>query len=74
MAELASQPTSVQSAYASYRDDKLYVNRRYQRTLVWTLEEKQKLIESILKRYPVYCCGSPWKSVAGVGDRLHDPI
>jgi uncharacterized protein with ParB-like and HNH nuclease domain len=53
MAELASQPTSVQSAYASYRDDKLYVNRRYQRKLVWTLEEKQKLIESILKRYPI---------------------
>ena len=53
MAELASQPTSVQSAYASYRDDKLYVNRRYQRKLVWTLEEKQKLIELILKRYPV---------------------
>src|ERR1700730_5192958 len=53
MSELASQPTSVQSAYASYKDDKLYVNRRYQRKLVWTLEEKQKLIESILKRYPV---------------------
>ena len=53
MAELASQPTSIQSVYAWYREDKLYVNRRYQRKLVWTLEEKQKLIESILKKYPI---------------------
>ena len=53
MAELASQPTSIQSVYAWYREDKLFVNRRYQRKLVWTLHEKQKLIESILKKYPV---------------------
>ena len=53
MAELASQPTSIQSVYAWYREDKLFVNRRYQRKLVWTLNEKQKLIESILKKYPV---------------------
>jgi hypothetical protein len=53
MSELVSQPTSVQSVYTWYTEDKLYVNRRYQRKLVWTLEEKQKLIESILKRYPV---------------------
>ncbi|HUI22692.1 MAG TPA: DUF262 domain-containing protein, partial [Methylocella sp.] len=53
MAELASQPTSIQSVYSWYREDKLYVNRRYQRKLVWTLEEKQKLIESILKKYPI---------------------
>jgi Protein of unknown function DUF262 len=36
-----------------YRETKLYVNRRYQRKLVWTLTEKQKLIESILKKYPI---------------------
>lgn len=53
MAELASQPTSVQTVYAWYRDGKLFVNRRYQRKLVWTLEEKQKLIGSILKKYPI---------------------
>lgn len=29
------------------------MNRRYQRKLVWTLEEKQKLTESVLKRYPI---------------------
>jgi len=53
MAELAAQPTSVQSVYSWYSEDKLHVNRRYQRKLVWTLKEKQKLIESILKKYPV---------------------
>jgi hypothetical protein len=53
MAELASQPTSAQTVYTWYRDGKLLVNRRYQRKLVWTLEEKQKLIESLLKKYPI---------------------
>lgn len=53
MSELASQPTSIQSVYSWYREDKLHVNRRYQRKLVWTLEEKQRLIESILKSYPI---------------------
>jgi len=53
MSELASQPTSIQSVYSWYREDKLLVNRRYQRKLVWTLEEKQRLIESILKKYPI---------------------
>jgi hypothetical protein len=53
MAELAPQPTSIQSLYAWYSENKLFVNRRYQRKLVWTLHEKQRLIESILKRYPI---------------------
>lgn len=53
MSDLVSQPTSIQSVYSWYREDKLFVNRRYQRKLVWTLEEKQRLVESILKRYPV---------------------
>jgi hypothetical protein len=53
MADLSSQPTTVQSLYAWHNENKLQVNRRYQRKLVWTLEEKQKLVESILKRYPI---------------------
>jgi hypothetical protein len=53
MAELAAQPASIQSVYSLFGEDKLYVNRRYQRKLVWTLEEKQRLIESILKKYPI---------------------
>ncbi len=53
VAELDSQPKSVQSLFAWFNEEKLHVNRRYQRKLVWTLEEKQRLIESILKKYPV---------------------
>lgn len=53
MAELGSQPTSVQSVYTWYREGKLFVNRRYQRKLVWTQNEKQKLVGSILKKYPI---------------------
>ena len=53
MADLASQPTSIQSIYNWYKENKLYVNRRYQRKLVWTLEENQRLIESILNKYPI---------------------
>lgn len=53
MSELIPQTTSIQSLYAMFREDKLFVNRRYQRKLVWTLEEKQRLIESIVKRYPI---------------------
>lgn len=53
MAELTSQSNSIQSLYSMYREEKIFVNRRYQRKLVWTLEEKQKLVESILKKYPI---------------------
>jgi hypothetical protein len=53
MAELDSNPKSIQSLYGWYADGKLWVNRRYQRKLVWTLEEKQKLIQSVLRGYPI---------------------
>ena len=44
---------SIQSLYGEYCDGKLIVNRNYQRKLVWSLLEKQKLIDSILRNYPV---------------------
>lgn len=44
---------SVQEAYRLYRDDRLIVNRKYQRKLVWTLAEKQHLIDSLIKDYPI---------------------
>lgn len=53
MAELDPSPRSIQSLYTWYADDKLWVNRRYQRKLVWTLEEKQKLVASVLNGYPI---------------------
>lgn len=44
---------SIQEAYRIYREKKLIVNRKYQRKLVWDLEEKQTLIDSILNDYPI---------------------
>jgi hypothetical protein len=44
---------SITEAYRAYRDNKFIVNRSYQRKLVWTEVEKVKLIDSILKQYPV---------------------
>jgi len=53
MASLDSNPKSIQSLYGWYNEDLLWVNRRYQRKLVWTLLEKQKLIESVVQKYPI---------------------
>ncbi len=52
---MAVSPTgmSVQALYRNYRDGQLVVNRQYQRKLVWTVAEKQGLIDSILKDYPL---------------------
>ncbi len=51
--ELSSTTLSIQTLYRMFRDGDFYVDRRYQRKLVWTLEEKQKLVDSILKDFPV---------------------
>jgi hypothetical protein len=44
---------SVQEAYKEYRAGNFKVNRRYQRKLVWTTEEKRALIDSVLHGYPI---------------------
>lgn len=44
---------SVLELYRQYRTQKLIVNRRYQRKLVWTKDEKACLIESLLLSYPI---------------------
>lgn len=44
---------SIMEAYELFRKDKLFVNRRYQRKLVWTEIEKQNLVESIIRQYPI---------------------
>lgn len=44
---------SIQEAYREFTDANFIVNRQYQRKLVWSLKEKQKLIDSILKGYPI---------------------
>ncbi|WP_263063519.1 GmrSD restriction endonuclease domain-containing protein [Dickeya dadantii] len=43
----------IQSVYSEYRKGKYIVNRRYQRKLVWSLPEKQRFIDSLIKQYPV---------------------
>lgn len=50
---IASQGMSVQALYREYCQGNLLVNRRYQRKLVWFLEEKRLLIDSILNGYPI---------------------
>lgn len=51
--KLLIQPETVETIYDYYKNDKLLVNRRYQRKLVWTLEEKEGFVDSIALNYPV---------------------
>jgi len=44
---------SIQEGYREYADGNFRVNRQYQRKLVWGLDEKRRLIDSILKGYPI---------------------
>ncbi|MFE4494676.1 DUF262 domain-containing protein [Streptomyces niveus] len=44
---------SIQEAYSLYRSEKMIVNRNYQRKLVWGVDEKVHLIDSILKGFPI---------------------
>lgn len=51
--ELSPTASSIQTLYRMFRDNDFYVDRRYQRKLVWTLEEKQKLVDSVLCEFPI---------------------
>jgi hypothetical protein len=50
---LSIKGESIQSLYGSYLAKTFLVNRRYQRKLVWTVEEKRKFLDSIINGYPV---------------------
>lgn len=50
---LSIKGESIQSLYGSYIRSVFLVNRRYQRKLVWTIEEKRSFIHSIVSGYPV---------------------
>jgi hypothetical protein len=50
---LAPRGMSIQEAYRLYADNKLTVNRRYQRKLVWPETEKRRLIDSVEKELPI---------------------
>ena len=44
---------SIQEAYREYRAGNLRINRRYQRKLVWTKNEKRALIDSLIHHFPI---------------------
>ena len=50
---LQVQNLTIEQLYKLYKTEKLLVNRRYQRKLVWTVEEKENFIDSISIDYPV---------------------
>ena len=50
---LSIKGESIQSLYGSYLAKIFWVNRRYQRKLVWTIEEKRSFLDSIINGYPV---------------------
>ena len=51
--ELDVKGTYILDMFMRYQGNKLFINRKYQRKLVWTVEEKQEFINTILLRYPV---------------------
>ena len=50
---LAISGESIQELYNWYDKKLLIVNRLYQRKLVWTLNEKERLIDTICKDFPI---------------------
>lgn len=50
---LQVQNPTIETLYKYYKNEILLVNRRYQRKLVWTVEEKEAFIDSISIDYPV---------------------
>lgn len=51
--DLTVKGEAVQRIYGNYQSWRYIVNRRYQRKLVWTLEEKRQFIDSIASGFPV---------------------
>ncbi|MGW1791782.1 GmrSD restriction endonuclease domain-containing protein [Streptomyces tubercidicus] len=51
--ELSVQGQNLQTLYNFYYKKRLIVNRRYQRKLVWSVEEKVKLIDSVVNELPI---------------------
>lgn len=51
--ELSIKGESIQTLYGLYLKKQFLVNRRYQRKLVWSIEEKKSFINSVINGYPV---------------------
>lgn len=50
---LSINSESIQHIYVNYTKGFYLINRRYQRKLVWSIEEKEKFIDSIMKKFPI---------------------
>lgn len=51
--DLTVRGEPIERAYGNYAEKRYLVNRRYQRKLIWTIDEKTSFIDSILRGYPV---------------------
>lgn len=51
--ELRVDRYTVNDIIVNYLQDSFYVNRKYQRKLVWGVKEKQLLIDSMIKKIPL---------------------
>lgn len=51
--ELVVRGEQVERVFINFVDGKYVVNRRYQRKLIWTFEEKQNFIDSIMNGFPI---------------------
>jgi hypothetical protein len=50
---LTIQGTHVQTLYTDYINNKFIVNRKYQRKLVWSIEEKRNFIDTLFRELPI---------------------
>ncbi|UKS26300.1 DUF262 domain-containing protein [Paenibacillus sp. HWE-109] len=53
MQDLAIRGENIQRIYDYFVGERFLVNRRYQRKLVWSIEEKKAFIDSIRKGFPI---------------------
>ena len=51
--DLTNRSESVERVYGFNAENRFLVNRRYQRKLVWSIEEKRAFIDSLRQGYPV---------------------
>lgn len=51
--DLTVKGESVERLYGYYIEHRFLVNRRYQRKLVWSVEEKSNFIDSLIRNYPI---------------------
>lgn len=50
---LSIKGVTVQNIYTQYLSGNFVINRRYQRKLVWSVEEKERFIDSLLNSFPI---------------------